>query len=167
MRTLYAGAGLALTAGLLMGATMKPQLVTDGRPAGPQIFAGWSAEQPTGPFDDGFVYASYSGQIPDYVLGTDLQKMMALPVAMYEPQQAEEDYYEAPAYDDLPEPAVAERHAVYAVQASERVAIPSLDGGAAYEDASRAEKTPLVAYDPVDIDAEAPPEATGDTTPAR
>ena len=40
-----------------------------------------------------------------------------------------------------------------------------LDGAAAYEDASRAESTPVVVS--VDVDAEAPPEATGDTTPAR
>lgn len=168
MRTLYAGAGLALAAGVLLGGAMRPQLVGDDRPAGPQIFAGWSGERSTGPFDDGgLAFASYSGEIPEYVMGTDWRRMVAQPVVMAEPVYAEEDYYEPPAYDDLPEPEA--QPAIYVAEAPSRVAYPSLDGGAAYDDLSRAERTPTARPEITtgDIDPEAPPEATGDTTAAR
>jgi hypothetical protein len=165
VRTLYAGAGLALTAGLLMGGAMKPQLSADGRPAGPQIFAGWAGARATGPFDDGASFASYSGQIPAYVIGTDTQKAeasMAAPPAT--PQAyAEESYYTSPIAEEAPAPEAARlTSAAYASRTAEHVAYPSLDGGAAYDDVSRAEKTPLVQTD--DIGEEAPPEATGDTS---
>ncbi|MDB5445706.1 MAG: hypothetical protein JWQ97_1023 [Phenylobacterium sp.] len=168
MKTAYAGAGLALTAGLLMGAAMKPDLAGDDRPAGPQIFAGLSGTRATGPFDDGLTVARYSGKIPDYVLGSDWQKMAQPPTAAPPPRGGEDDapetyaqsYYESPLRDEPPEPQVKTgdlTSAAYAEAAAERVSFPSIDGGAAYAGASRAE----------DIETEAPPEATGDTRPAR
>ena len=80
-RTCAAGAAVALACGLLLGGAMRPDLGDDGRPAGPQMIAGWSAQRSTGPFDPGATYASYSasGQVPDYVIGTDWKRTMAWP----------------------------------------------------------------------------------------
>lgn len=80
MKALLTGAGVALAAGLLMGAVAKPDLAGDDRPAGPQILAGWGGARATGPFDDGGGFANYKGQIPDYVLGADWKRSLALPV---------------------------------------------------------------------------------------
>lgn len=80
MKALLTGAGVALAAGLLMGAVAKPDLAGDDRPAGPQILAGWGGGRSTGPFDDGAGFASYKGQIPDYVLGTDWKRSLIPPV---------------------------------------------------------------------------------------
>jgi len=66
---------MALAAGLLMGAAMKPDLEADNRPAGPQVIAEGPAAGSTGPFDDRTqAYAAYRGEIPDYVLGTDWKR---------------------------------------------------------------------------------------------
>lgn len=170
MRTLYAGAGMALATGLLLGAAMKPDLGEgDGRPAGPQIFTGWSGARSTGPFDDGLAFASYTQEIPEYVLGTDWRKLVEAPAPeQIEPAVYEESYYDSPLDDAAAEPPAEPWSPGPAIhQAETGAAYPSLDGGAAYEDVSRAEKT-LVVAQPSAIDHdEAPPEATGDTTLAR
>jgi len=146
VKTAYAGAGLALMAGLLMGAAMKPELGADDRPAGPQIVAGSAGARAAGPFeDDAPTFAAYSGKIPDYVLGSDWTRLAAAP-AVAPPARGE---VEAPApTEDAEAPAPlahdAEFHATPAV-ATERVAYnPPADA----------------------IEDEAPPEATGDTSPA-
>ena len=59
--------------GVMLGAAMQPTLGLDGRPAGPQILTGRSAERSTGPFDPGPSYAAYGSQLPSYVTGTDYQ----------------------------------------------------------------------------------------------
>src|SRR4051794_35484190 len=69
MKALLVGSGVALAAGLLSGGAMRPDLLYDGRPAGPQAYAGWTGE-PTGPFDPGISLAAYRGRIPDYVIAT-------------------------------------------------------------------------------------------------
>lgn len=129
MKTLLTGAGIALTAGLLMGAVAKPDLRTDERPEGPQMIAGWAGVRSTGPFDDGATFASYQGQLPDYVLGTDWKKAVALPpepkpirVAQTETGTETED-------DPPPEPVVFTR-AAYDEPAREAPSYPSLQGGA-------------------------------------
>jgi hypothetical protein len=78
-RTFASGAAVAVVSGLLLGGAMQPNLGDDGRPAGPQMIAGWAGARSTGPFDPGATYASYAGQIPDYVLGTDWKKTLAWP----------------------------------------------------------------------------------------
>jgi hypothetical protein len=80
-KTLASGAALALACGVMLGGSMRPDLGDDGRPAGPQQIAGWAGARSTGPFDPGMpaTYASYSGQVPDYVMGTDWKKTMAWP----------------------------------------------------------------------------------------
>jgi hypothetical protein len=91
------GAGIAAAAGLLMGAAAKPDLAAGDRPEGPQILAGWSGVRSTGPFDDGATLASYNGQIPDYVLGTDWKRSLEPPRPAPEPR-------ERLARNDLPPP---------------------------------------------------------------
>jgi hypothetical protein len=78
-RTFCAGAALALTCGLTLGGAMRPDFGDDGRPAGPQQISGWSGVRSTGPFDNEPLPASYLGQVPDYVLGTDWKKTLAAP----------------------------------------------------------------------------------------
>jgi|GEM_PF-1454283 len=148
VRTLFAGAGLAVAAGLLMGAAMKPDLEADDRPAGPQVIAEGRQALPSGPFDDRAAYASYGGQMPDYVLGTDWKRLTQAPVTggLYE------DYDRYAAAEEAPAAEVGTyTPAVY------RADDPSIDGRAAYAEVTASP----------DIDEEAPPEATGDTTPAR
>lgn len=84
MKILLAGAGVALVAGLLMGAAAKPDLNGDDRPAGPQMLAGSGGARASGPFGDGATFANDGGQVPDYVLGTDWKKALA-PPAIAEP----------------------------------------------------------------------------------
>jgi hypothetical protein len=77
VKTLYAGAVVALAAGLLAGAAMKPDLDGDEQPAGAQTLAD-PAPRASGAFDDEVTYASYPayhGATPDYVLGTDWKKL--------------------------------------------------------------------------------------------
>jgi hypothetical protein len=78
-RTFCLGAGLALTCGIMLGGAMRPDFGDDGRPAGPQQISGWSGVRSTGPFDTEPLPASYVGQVPDYVMGTDWKKAMAAP----------------------------------------------------------------------------------------
>jgi len=160
---------MALAAGLLMGAAMKPDLEADNRPAGPQVIAEGPAAGSTGPFDDRTqAYAAYRGEIPDYVLGTDWKRQLdaPLPVA-YADAGSAVDYYESPLAEE--ERPVAETGtatpAVYPAPPEPHGGYPSLNGAAAYSDDSRAEKTPVVRA--VEVADDAPPEATGDTTPAR
>lgn len=130
-----------------MGAAMKPDLLADERPAGPQIVDNSAGARSTGPFDEGVSYAAYAGRTPDYVLGTDWKKMTTpAPMTAAPPLPREIKLAAAPSEgrDD-----------------DDAYAPPPLAAGDAYDDASRAEKTP-VAYTP-DLDDEAPPESTGDT----
>lgn len=167
VKALLSGVGIAAMAGLLMGAAMKPDLRGDERPEGPQIFAGWSGVRSTGPFDPGMSFADYSGQLPDYVVGTDWRAAMA--------------FRENVAYDPAPTPDYYERErrtgGDYAYQAPtpyvepprEEPVYPSMGGGTAYNASDRVRESrpaPPPRSEPVDLDEEAPPEATGDTSPA-
>jgi hypothetical protein len=121
------GAAVALTAGLMLGGAMQPHLDDgDGRPAGPQIVAGWETGRSTGPFDQGMTLAAYHGQVPDYVLGTDWKKSMAWPderAAVSPPSQdvASDD----PAPDEAP---ATLTRAAYEEPAPAPHAYPSLGG---------------------------------------
>jgi hypothetical protein len=176
VKTLLAGAGLALVAGLLMGSAMKPDLISDDRPIGPQIFAGWSGNRSTGPFDDsgtssaGLSYAAYGSEVPDYVTGTDWKVLASATTAAAPPPardlQDESDAAEplSDRYADTGDYAPA---AYVAPEPEREVRFPSMDGGVDVKpahvrtDAERGTKAL-----PVDIEPGAPPEATGDTTPA-
>ena len=158
LKTLFAGVGVAAVSGLLLGGAMQPDLRGDERPEGPQIFAGWSGVRSTGPFDDGLTLTYYEGQIPDYVVGTDWKQTIAW--------QESPEIAEAPAdYSAFDEPEAAAEASAYAADASwqepppEPPAYPSLSGGVAY-----GVDLPPPPPPPADLDSEAMPEATGDTT---
>ncbi len=155
---ILAGVGVAAVAGLLLGGAMKPDLRADERPEGPQIFTGWSADRSTGPFDDGWTLAYRDGQLPQYVTGSDYT-----PVAWREDPAAEASGFETSAFEgsvyDTPTAAFPSESWQDSVR--EPVLYPSMSGGVAYDASARAPASP----EPVaDIDADAPPEATGDTT---
>jgi hypothetical protein len=160
LKKLFSGVGLAAVAGLLFGGAMKPNLRGDERPEGPQIFTGWSGARSTGPFDDGLTLAYWQGQIPDYVVGTDWKQQIAW--------REEPDVIEAVPYTDYiasdeeaPEP-VQYAMTRWDEPPPEPVQFPSLAGGAAYGP-ERLDAPPPPPSD--EYDAEAMPEATGDTRP--
>jgi hypothetical protein len=120
---------VAAVTGLMLGGAMKPNLGNDDRPAGPQMFAGWSGTRSTGPFDDGMTLANYNGQVPDYVLGTDWQKVAAWP------QQDEQVAYEPPMEIAAVEPEaqpVVFTSSAFDEPPPEPVTYPSMSGGAVY-----------------------------------
>lgn len=164
MKTLLAGVGMAAAAGLLLGGAMKPNLGGDERPEGPQIFAGWSGVRSTGPFDPGPGFASYQGQVPDYVIGTDWKAdaYAFTDEVAYEPPPPADEAPDAPYAEDLPQ--------VEPYQEPPRTEplYPSLAGGARYasDRAPAALPPPPPRMATANIDSEAPPEATGDTRPA-
>jgi hypothetical protein len=107
------GAALAAVAGLMLGGAMRPQLIFDERPTGPQMFASGGGPRSTGPFDPGGAYADYSGNIPSYVTGTDSAQaayVQAPPIAEEQRQVAQNDAVKpdpvpsarAPYYEDPP-----------------------------------------------------------------
>jgi hypothetical protein len=160
---MYSGAGLALVAGLLMGAAMKPNLGWDDRPVGPQIFTGWSGVRSTGPFDQDLAFAAYSTTIPDYVIGTDWAKLVAQPATFaYDLAEAaaepDDSVFDVAAYEGRP------TTVVYEEPAREPVSYPSVDGGRTYGQEPRYEMAAADTSQVATFDAEAPPEATGDTT---
>ena len=145
---------MALAAGLALGAAMRPDLASDDRPAGPQIFEGWAGTRSTGPFDDGAVaYASYAGKVPDYVVGTDAKRLQAQgwPVA-------------------APAPPAPTARGLAAEDAPplgpEDLTPAAFDAGSAADPADEAGGAPPAsAAWAVAADDEAPPQATGDTRP--
>jgi hypothetical protein len=165
VKALFTGVGMAAMAGLLLGGAMKPNLRGDDRPEGPQIFTGWSGVRSTGPFDPGMSFADYQGQIPDYVIGTDWKTVAAYAWQddlAYEPEPPRDYYAEARA-----EP--VEYAARWQEPPRAEPIYPSLSGGVAYHASARVAEAPSPPPPPselAEIDDEAPPEATGDTTPA-
>ena len=127
MKTQLAGAGVALVAGLLMGAVAKPDLNGDDRPAGPQMLAGSGGARGAGPFGDGATFANYSGQVPDYVLGTDWKKALTPPPVIAEPPPVAAKL----AQNDDPLPDVAFTRATYDEPPRAPPSYPSVQGGQA------------------------------------
>lgn len=85
LRRLFIGAGGAVTAGLLVGAVMQPELNPEGM-IPPQIALGESPHRD--PPREGEIHlAAYGARVPDYVVGMDavrMQRAAMQPVA-YEP----------------------------------------------------------------------------------
>ena len=116
-KAVLVGTGVALAAGLLMGAAMQPELIFDAvRLSGPQIQAGSAGLRGSGPYDGMARVSSFSGQVPDYVIGTDSLKPMAWPddpaaddrVAddpAYKPPQPEPVRMAAASWQEPPAPA--------------------------------------------------------------
>lgn len=131
VRSLCLGACGAVTAGLLMGAAMQPQLRIGGEdPEGPQILQPLSGPRVAG---DGWVpgatYVTYGEQVPDYVIGTDWLKP---PPAADEGELYEEipAYAETVAFADDVEPAYAPPPS-WIDQPREPSRFPSMSGGVA------------------------------------
>lgn len=167
MRTLYAGAGLALASGLLLGSALRPQLDPVDLPTDPQALAGWSQTQTPAPFDDPVTYAGYPSQTPDHVVGADTAKMLA---AATTPPPEEKNYYDSPIRDADPEPQPAVIRdpppAAEGAAGAEHAAYPSASpptaGEAAHDAAAQAPAEPAPPALPIQDD-EATPEAAGDT----
>jgi len=118
---ILSGAALAAVLGIMLGGAMRPQLIFDGRPMGPQMFAVGGGPRSTGP------YASYSGNIPSYVTGTDYAQaayVLAPPIAEEQRQVARNDAVK-------PDPAPISR-APYYENPPPLVVYPSEAGGSAY-----------------------------------
>jgi hypothetical protein len=152
---------MALAAGLLMGGAMRPQLAFGERPSGPQIFTGAPGHRASGPGEDGSSFASYSGQLPSYVMGTDSERPVvaaaAEPPLEFAEAATDSGYYASTIDDDPPKSRIdaPELTPVGYGAGDEHLAIPSLDGGTAY-----------AGRQSIDLDDEAPPEAAGDTRAA-
>jgi len=126
--TILCGAALAAVIGIMLGGSMRPQLIFEGRPMGPQMFANGGGPRSTGPFDVRDAYAAYGGNLPSYVIGTDYAQtayVEAPPIAE-EPRQVAHNDVEAPA------PAALTRTASYE-QLTPIIVYPSMTGGTAYE----------------------------------
>jgi len=124
---ILSGAALAAVLGIMLGGAMRPQLIFDGRPMGPQMFAVGGGPRSTGPFDAGGANASYSGNIPSYVTGTDYAQaayVQAPPIAEEQRQVARNDAVK-------PDPAPISR-APYYENPPPLVVYPSEAGGSAY-----------------------------------
>jgi hypothetical protein len=67
MRDLIAGVVVALAAGLMGGAAMKPDLNMGDLPA-PQLFTTAQVDQPDA------MLVAYPGKAPDYIYGTDFKR---------------------------------------------------------------------------------------------
>jgi hypothetical protein len=126
--TILSGAALAAVAGIMLGGAMRPQLIFDGRPNGPQMFANGGGPRSTGPFDPGGSYASYNGNIPVYVIGTDYAQ-----AAYVAAPPVEEDHQQLARNDASPPEPAALTHAAYAEPPAPLVVYPSLAGGRPYE----------------------------------
>jgi hypothetical protein len=130
---ILAGAAIAAVMGIMLGGSMRPQLIFDGRPMGPQVFADGGGARSTGPFDLRDAYAAYGGKLPTYVTGTDYEQAAYVdePAAVEEPQPAAHEQAETP-------PPAPVNRAGYDEPRSPVVIYPSEAGGFIY----RAEAPP-------------------------
>jgi len=124
--TILSGAALAAVLGIMLGGSMRPQLIFDGRPMGPQMFANGGGSRSTGPFDMRDAYAAYGGKLPTYVTGTDYAQAAYVeePAAAAPPEPVSEAATE-------PAPAPLTR-AIYEEARAPVVVYPSVAGGVAY-----------------------------------
>lgn len=110
---------------------MRPQLIFDGRPMGPQMFADGGGTRSTGPFDLRDAYAAYGGKLPTYVTGTDYAQAAYVeeaPIAE-EPQQVAHN-----AHNNVEAPAqVTLARAAYDEPPTPIIVYPSVTGGTAYD----------------------------------
>jgi hypothetical protein len=124
---ILSGAALAAVLGIMLGGAMRPQLIFDERPMGPQMFAAGGGQRSTGPFDPGGGYADYGGNIPSYVTGTDAAQaayVQAPPIAEEQQQVAENEVVN-------PDPAPSAR-ATHEEERAPIVVYPSEAGGLAH-----------------------------------
>jgi hypothetical protein len=131
MRDLIAGVAVALAAGLMGGAAMRPDLNTGGDLPAPQLFTRAEAAQ------SDMALAAYQGRAPDYVYGTDF-KRQTVSYASVSPIHEEAYVPPEPARSASDAADDAVLHAG-AGDAPSPVSIPSIDGGQPYAAAPTAE----------------------------
>lgn len=123
MRDLLAGVAVALAAGLMGGAAMRPDLNTGELPA-PQLFTTAQVDQPD------TTLVAYPGKAPDYVYGTDWKRQtMAYASAPPIHEETRLPPEAAPSAYDASDDAVL--HAG-ADDAPSPASYPSVDGGQPY-----------------------------------
>lgn len=133
-KSVLAGAALATLAGIMLGGAMRPQLIFDGRPLGPQMMATGGGARANGPFDDSAAYASYSASIPDYVTGTDNVEPTYAQASYVQPAPPARQDREQTARNDEPpqQRAFSYTRTAYDEPRTE-IVYPSVYGGSAYE----------------------------------
>jgi hypothetical protein len=131
LRQLFVGAPAVVIAGLIAGGFAHPQLRGPDELGGPQLQAGVAGARSERTYDLAAGWASYSGQVPDYVIGTDWLK----------PPSYDEIDASIDAIDHAPVMAyAAEEHAADAYEPAAQpetnlvaVSYPSTEGGRPYE----------------------------------
>jgi hypothetical protein len=126
LKRLFEGAACVTVAGLLLGLVARPELRPDmGAPRQEMGFAGPRASPAA---DQSAAWASYSGAIPDYVIGTDWRR----PPQAYAPDEklVVVDIPEEPSEDTE---AVETRQVSWQEPAREPTSYPSTSGGVPYD----------------------------------
>jgi hypothetical protein len=130
LKSIFSGSAMAVAAGLMAGGLMYPELIGPGDVGGPQLQAGSSGAR-TAYYGGSANWAPYSGEVPDYVIGTDWRKPTEY--ADYNgdeeiPPEEETVVYTAAAVGETTE--VTAR--TWEEPASEPVSFPSTAGGVPY-----------------------------------
>jgi hypothetical protein len=126
--TILSGAALAAVLGIMLGGSMRPQLIFGDRPMGPQMFAGGGGPRSTGPFDMRDAYATYGANLPTYVTGTDYVQA----AYVEEPETAEQPPVDEPVEAGTPTAATFAQVRYEDVRAPV-VVYPSESGGMSYQ----------------------------------
>jgi len=146
LKRIFTGAGLAVVAGLAMGASIQPSL-TDGILAPQQEWAGGGVrDYASAPTRD---VGAYPGQVPDYVIGTNYTRPQAPPDE--EQFLAYEERAQPAAYDagDYGETAEAHAPQIWTEEPREEAYYPSMRGGAYNpSDLPEAPEPPVDVFDP-------------------
>lgn len=131
LKTLMQGVAGVAASGLLMGAAMQPNL--DGHPVqGPQILAPGGGERGDGPAGDLRV-GQYSGQPPEYVIGTDWTRPRPVQYADAAPARDDTEVVILAADGDPPNAAGMATKAAWRDEPREPTRYPSQSGNAYYE----------------------------------
>lgn len=154
--TPVAGAGVALAAGLLLGAAMRPQLAIGE--LSPQPIGAWSGALGPDPeaaaADDSLAYAGYGGQLPTFVIGADFLAAAA------PPEEPAPSVSEEPAADDKARTTTPQSEAAPAAEGHATAAAAQTPNDNPGEAVPAEPAVPTLAID----ENPAPPEATGDTS---
>jgi hypothetical protein len=127
---ILSGAALAAVLGIMLGGSMRPQLIfDDGRPMGPQMFADGGGTRSTGPFDLRDAYAAYGGKLPSYVTGTDYAQTAYVEEAPIAEEHQQLAHNDAPA----PAPPPPLTRAAYDEARAPIIVYPSVSGGTSYD----------------------------------
>lgn len=129
LKRIGAGVAVACTAGLLMGAALRPNL-DEHDAAGPQMqMGGGGPRKVFAAYDQGV--GVYTGQVPDYVVGTDWTRRDA-PPELHQAASVEEHTGDVMAYE-AQDAAVEVAHTSYVEEPRQPTRYPSMSGNTDYE----------------------------------